>query len=433
MCLDVNFFKKRQKKYLHFDNTLNPEIVFKYVTTSQNIEKHSFYPFIHFDIQSKKIKKSSNENTVEIKPKIRPIKYASHIDSNIYAYYANILSVDYERLIEREKIGQSILAFRKLENSPNNIHFAKRVFDEIKKRQNCAVICLDIKSFFDDLDHQILKKNWSEVLDQKNLPNDHFKVYKSITRYSFVNRSEIYEALDLTSKSKLKGLNRLCSIESFRNKIRDQGLIYTNKDSKGIPQGSSISALLSNIYMIEFDRYASKISSKTDSLYFRYCDDILFICPIEEYPQLLLNINKRIRRLKLEIQETKTKIAIFKTGKLTEGSLQYLGFTYDGRQILLRHAGFVQYTYRSAKAIRMSYKKLLRINSSRKRRSLEILQFNKKHIYRRFSYIGRRNYISYALRASNIMQDPAIKNQIKPHWKRLQKILSHYEDLYGDP
>ncbi len=36
-------------------------------------------------------------------------------------------------------------------------------------------------------------------------------------------------------------------------------------------------------------------------------------------------------------------------------------------------------------------------------------------------------YISYALRAAHIMNEPAIKKQIKPHWAKIQKHLNKHD------
>lgn len=57
MNIDQTFFKDRQKFYLHFDYPLSPEKIFAYVTNPSNIERHAFYPFIHFELISQKIKK----------------------------------------------------------------------------------------------------------------------------------------------------------------------------------------------------------------------------------------------------------------------------------------------------------------------------------------------------------------------------------------
>ncbi len=57
MTIDADFFKNRQKNYLHFDYPMQPQKIYNYVTNPKNIEKHAFYPFIHFELKSRKIKK----------------------------------------------------------------------------------------------------------------------------------------------------------------------------------------------------------------------------------------------------------------------------------------------------------------------------------------------------------------------------------------
>jgi retron-type reverse transcriptase len=49
----------------------------------------------------------------------------------------------------------------------------------------------------------------------------------------------------------------------------------------GIPQGSPISALLSNIYMFSFDKHMKNYVDSIGGKYFRYCDDMLLIVPSE--------------------------------------------------------------------------------------------------------------------------------------------------------
>lgn len=432
MNIDHNFFKDRQKHYLHFDYPLLSEKIYQYVTNPNNIKKHAFYPLIHFELTSRKIKKKGfkivngkRQILVEKQdPKIRPIRYSAHIDGHIYAYYAFILSPYYEKILLQKQIQESVLAFRKLPNSPNNINFAKMVFDEIKKRQNCSVICLDIKSFFDELDHELLKKAWRSILNADELPIDHYQVFKSVTKYSYVHKESIYENLNLSLNRNHKDLKRLCSSQDFREKIRNQKIIITNPLRKGIPQGSPISAFLSNIYMMDFDEKMKVKADKLGAKYYRYCDDILIICDRENQAEFLMYSQLLINKLKLKLQGKKTKIAEFRNGiRISKDELQYLGFTYDGNKILLRDTGLAKYSHKVTKAIRMSNKRILRINLSRIRRGLEPLEPHKKHIYRRFSFIGQRNYISYALRAAKIMNEPAIKKQVRPHWKKVKRKL----------
>lgn len=438
MNIDHLFFQNRRRNYLHFDYPLKSEQVFTYVTNSKNIEKHAFYPFIHFELHSQKIKKTGfkivegrKKFIVEKQSKkVRPIKYSSHIDGHIYAYYAHILSVNYEKILYEKNLSESVLAFRKLPNSPNNIDFAKNVFVEVKQRQNCSVICLDIKSFFDDLDHIILKKAWLKILELDHLPKDHFQVFKSITKYSYVYKKPLYERLNLSLNKSHKGLKRLCSNQEFREKIKTQKIILKNPYNKGIPQGSSISAFLSNIYMLDFDQIMAAKINKLGGKYYRYCDDILIICDTADKNSLLLFAQNSIKKLKLVIQDTKTKIPDFRQGIcVSKDKLQYLGFIYDGEKVLLRDSGLAQYSKKTNKAIRMTNKKLIKINYARLSKGLEPVQRHHKHIYRRFSFIGQRNYISYALRAARIMQEPAIKKQIKPHWKKLKDKLKYYDQF----
>ena len=436
MNIDYNFFKNRQKSYLHFDYPLSPEKTFSFVTNPKNIEKHSFFPFIHFELSSYKIKKEgykivNGEKAITVKKqpsKIRPIKYSAHLDGHIYAYYATLMSENYEKLLVEKKISDSILAFRKLPNSPNNIHFAKNVFDEIKNRNDCSILCIDIKSFFDELDHLLLKQAWKNILGTDKLPSDHYQIFKSITKFSYVHKNEVYHNLNLSLNRNYKKLKRLCSISDFREKIRKKEIIKTNTNFKGIPQGSAISAFLSNIYMLDFDE---KIYIKVDKVggkYYRYCDDILIICDKKDHIYLLKDIQAFIQKLKLVIHPEKTKIVHFENGiRVSKDELQYLGFTYDGNKILLRDTGLAKYSHKVMKAIKMSNKHFLRINNARINRGELPLARHKKHIYRRFSFIGSRNYISYALRASRIMKEPAIKKQIKPHWKKIQLHIAKHE------
>lgn len=443
--IDINFFQNRQRKYLHFDHPIHPQKIYDYVTNPQNIESHAFHPFIHFELKTRKIKKDKKK-IIKIKghkdryaiikcpPKIRPIKYSSHIDGHIYAYYAALLTPKYEELLEESNLSENILAFRKLPNSPNNIHFAKQVFDEIKIRKNCVALCYDIKSFFDELDHTILKNAWLQVLNTDILPKDHYQVYKSITKFSYVERKKVYEILGLSINKNHKNLKRLCSSNDFRNKIRKNNLIIKENKTKGIPQGSAISAFLSNIYMFDFDKNIKIYLSKYNASYYRYCDDILIICDIDLGIKIGYEIEKRIQKLKVQIHQEKTKRVYFQDGlhvyhrpHMSKEPLQYLGFTYNGTKILLRDNGLIQYHHKVSKAIRMTNKKLLRINKSRIKRGEEPLERHKKYIYRLFSYIGKRNYISYALRAASIMKEPSIKQQIKPHWLKIKKNIRKYD------
>jgi hypothetical protein len=203
-------------------------------------------------------------------------------------------------------------------------------------------------------------------------------------------------------------------------------LIQANPDSYGIPQGSPISAFLSNIYMLEFDRYMLKVLEEQGGAYYRYCDDMLFIVPTEFQKTLSGLVVPEINKLKLTINPAKTDICEYRKigGALTaKKPLQYLGFLFDGQQILLRSAGLARYSERMGRGVRRAKKDCLKFNKARSRKGLAATMLYKRKLYERYSHLGRRNFVRYGLLAADIMDSKAIKRQLKPLWKRLSEAI----------
>ena len=144
--------------------------------------------------------------------------------------------------------------------------------------------------------------------------------------------------------------------------------------------------------MLEFDEIINNKIKKINGKYYRYCDDILIIYDSKELRPILKETLSLIKNLKLEIQDKKTKIVDFKNGiRVSKHELQYLGFTYDGNKILLRDSGLAKYSHKVMKAIKMTNKRFVKINNARINRGELPIEIHKKHIYRRFSFIGSRN------------------------------------------
>lgn len=511
---------KRRSNYLHFD--VKPEITSacKKILQPSYIKKHSFWPFIFYKAKAEKIKllsdllskhsltlptslNNKNDLPEDIKEiidsdpevskalistkgnphkyatwKLRPICYASHFDSLIYSYYSELLSYDYEKLLSSESLDKNVLAFRKSTSKACNIDHAYGAFNEIKKFKRCVVLAFDVSSFFDILDHEILKNKWLQVVQQSSntnrLPEDHFNVYKSITSYSYVDRDEVYNCFKI-SKNNPKNISRsvrkeisynslpetkqpitknnrrirICSAEAFRKLSKTKELpIKKNREKKGIPQGSPMSGLLSNIYMIDFDIKLKSYAESLNGKYFRYCDDLLCILPINEHSEIIntaLEIEKTVYNLasefKLDVNKKKTEKYAFmpdnilqamypdntlkRKDKLTDritcarisetglfySRLQYLGFKFDGESITIRSSSISRYQKKLKRGIKyhLQLKRKYDPSGSLKRQKIREL----------YSHVGEYNFPAYAYHSAKEMKSPEIKRQLRKHQQEI--------------
>jgi len=159
------------------------------------------------------------------------------------------------------------------------------------------------------------------------------------------------------------------SPEAFRNKIKIGKLkIYKypfrNKEKQpiGIPQGLPISALLANLYLLEFDRNIIKILVKGLGCYYRrYSDDIVVICNPNQKQDIEKFVMEAIQECKIEISKDKTEVFHYKWDKLGNKdnqlvsyklgvneskkiySFKYLGFEFNGRNTLIKSANLARF------------------------------------------------------------------------------------------
>jgi hypothetical protein len=207
-------------------------------------------------------------------------------------------------------------------------------------------------------------------LNVKKLPDDHYRIFRTITRYAVVEKQAVYERLGyygakmnarsgkiangyLVPYNKMP--KKLCTGHAFRQKIAggdgSKSLISVNLKTYGIPQGSPISDLLANLYLLNFDCAVRKILDALGGYYFRYSDDILLIAPGGEKEGKVLadEVRGMIGKFgsELVIKEKKSSIFVFASKgkaqdfKVVQGTqgkngIEYLGFRYDGKKIFIR-------------------------------------------------------------------------------------------------
>ncbi|AYV14946.1 antiviral reverse transcriptase Drt2 [Shewanella algae] len=416
----------RSRGYLHFDLPVSFKKAKCLVTNPNLVSKHAFFPLISYVVESKKISKNRTTRKINVALKERPIAYSSHIDSHIYAFYADLLSEKYENKLKSAGLSECVLAFRGLRKS--NIDFAHEAFQQIKAMGECSAVALDFSKFFERLDHQIIKQSWINLLGEKRLPNDHFNVFKSITKFSQVDKIELYKKLDISLNNPKKDRDRVCSVQDFRDVVRKGKLIKTNKNSFGIPQGSPISALLSNIYMFDFDSEMKRYMDIHGGKYYRYCDDMLFIVPSQLKNNVAGYAQERVKQLKVSINHKKTELRTFEyqNGVLTaDQMLQYLGFMFDGENAYIRSSSLARYSEKMKRGVRLAKKTMRKYNVIRVSKGLPEKEVFKRKLYSRYTHLGGRNFITYGLRAANKMQSKTIKRQLKPLWRRFHEELGN--------
>lgn len=436
------------KKSLHFDYTLSPKIAFKLVSNPKNIEKHWFLPLMAYTLSVRKTNRTDSKITR--KNKVRPIRYASNRDNYIYTYYSFLFSQKYEFFLANQVFQTAPLAYRTL--GKNNIDFAKMVFDTIKKIENCTVVCIDLSSFFDTLDHGILKRNLLKVLGKEDFSADEKQVFQSITKYSFFEKDEVIQYLGWTleelkllkirtlyekGKTEQESFQSLKKLRKAKNShgdwlIKRNPNLDENGKMIGVPQGVSLSAVLSNIYMIDFDQHADAYAKKNKGYYVRYCDDILVILPgYVSYKEIILQITQLLEQhagKSLKINHNKTEAIYFnKKNKIQQlqyinlvhpeknYELQYLGFNFNGKRIILRQSSLARY-----------YRKLSSKINTTKRRASKNKNNAKPYlrsIYRKYSMVSnaQQTFIDYAKRASTQMGESSISKQLKLHMKFIKK------------
>lgn len=176
----------------------------------------------------------------------------------------------------------------------------------VNVRQYAWVIDMDIKSFFDEVNHELLLKALDCHVEEKWV-----KMY-------------IIRWLECSSQTKDGTLK--------------------SKEGKGTPQGGVISPLLSNLYLhYVLDKWLAKHYPQL--AFVRYADDVIVHCNDEiEAKQVLEAIRKRLQECKLRLNEEKTKLVYCRNYRRKEKKdfkkkFDFLGFTFKPQSCLSKSIG----------------------------------------------------------------------------------------------
>jgi group II intron reverse transcriptase/maturase len=180
-------------------------------------------------------------------------------------------------------------------------HMAVKQCEENCQKFNWA-IDLDIKGFFDNIDHRLL--------------------IRAVKRFT-------------TSKHILMYVKRWLNAPVQK---RDGSL--EPRQGKGTPQGGVISPLLANIFLhFGFDTWFEE--TFPECTYERYADDIIIHCRFfKEALNVLAAVKQRMKRCKLEIKQEKSNIVYCKRNQKNHPPFKpkyvkfdFLGFTFQPRWV----------------------------------------------------------------------------------------------------
>jgi RNA-directed DNA polymerase len=200
----------------------------------------------------------------------------------------------------------------------------------VQVRQNCWqtdwVIDLDIKGFFDNIDHELLM-----LSIDKHVPEKWVKMY--IRRW----------------------------IETPIVKVNGE---TAYREGKGTPQGGVISPLLANVFLhYVFDKWMEV--NYPNIKFVRYADDVIVHCPTKEVAEEVLKaIRERMQQCKLELHPEKTKIVYCKDTNRNKDDdhiqFNFLGYSFQPRESKSGKGIFISFDCAISKAKQTKIKAAIR-------------------------------------------------------------------------
>lgn len=440
--------KLDEKNYLHFDFPLTENEREQLISdfSSGNIVHHRYLPFISFEIRfhiyhtpQKTDPKSCSKKKADSKS--RKITLPSHHDALVYRYYGAVLNHLYSNYAIEHNFSKIAVAYREHQSGKHlsNITTAKEVFDYVTLFPKAWIIKGDFHHFFDTLNHQHLIDNLLKVFG-RDLPNDWKRMLRSITQYQSISRKTLERQLHV---AKVKTAYRSQQSEGSRSRayvndlqelgklIKGKKIRLSGKNRVGIPQGTAVSAVLANVYMVDFDEWLAKRCKKFGGLYRRYSDDFILVLPqnqlskasVKNFEAEIIEQSQDI--LHLNIEPTKTKLYSYEQdrhavillpndemGRQKLGKIDYLGFIFDGVSVSMRPKSIYKFVYRGRRKIG-KYITLLRLRSKVKAGFSDSDIIQSQVVLRYVTHFGntKRDYVSPPL--SSAIQSLRSLQQIK--------------------
>lgn len=385
----------RSRGYRHFDAPVGLNYAEK-ICDRSFVEQHSWLPLIHFVKKIKRYKRKERKTVY----KERDIMVASHRDACILSKYATEITKKLDKHYENTGLTKNVIAYRSLGRS--NYHFSADAYRFAQSIHPCVVLCFDITGFFDNLSHSILKNCLKRILHVSELPTDWYAVFRHVTKFSYVERVSVKAHPLFSFRMEQDSRAPIATISEIRKACIP---IKTNPNKFGIPQGTPISSVLSNLYMMDIDKAMAEACDQFGGLYQRYSDDILIICPLDKELEISAALKASVVAHKLEIKDEKTERAIF--GHDSADIFQYLGFSMSWKGATIRATSLAR-QWRKAKhsiAVTKEHGK----QAIAEGRATKIFT---KRLRKRFQPVGARNFSKYSRRSAKAFGSRRIVRQV---------------------
>lgn len=346
-----------------------------------------------------------------------------------------------EDRIRQNALHSSILAYRSVDRK-SNIELALDAFQDICSRRECTVVALDVRGFFDSINHEQLIRELKSLQNVDRLSKGWFKVIRAITRFSYIERREIARILRRPIPRRWRPGARICKPSEFRQLIRPA--LTLHRTGVGIPQGSPISAVLANVFMFRGDLRISRTLRALGWSYRRYSDDVLIIGPTECASEAVRAVEDELRSCRLEIQPEKTQQGRFSDGcpVVEEGepgltALDYLGLVWDGKQVGIREASIHRFEARMRSRVQGIARGAEKAGAAR---------LGRRKLFKQFSHLGpgpvrvrvkdgRRfhgNFVTYLMRASKKAGSSKVQKRAGRYWLGLNELIEERQRYLMD-
>ena len=285
------------------------------------------------------------------------------------------------------------------------------------------------------MDHKYLKEQLKRINDNQSLDAADYAIYKNLIHFSYIEADDIETEKGMYRRD-MRDLDKYFDTKEFHD-FKSKHL-KKHTENYGIPQGSSISAVYANVYMIEFDQKINDYVTSVGGMYRRYCDDIVIVVPMnknDKQEKKYESVSKIIFEIKdtvpnLDLNPDKTEQFFFEDSNIEKlfgdsNLINYLGFTFDGKKVRIRDKSLFKFYCRA-------YKKIRKVKELSDEKSFIA---GKKAIYRSYTHLGNSryskghgNFLTYAYKAHDIFVESSclesdIRNQVKRHWRKIDSKL----------